>query len=122
MKRWLRWTLGILAFNTWLAFMGAVAGGAIWPGTQRLAAPIVCPERTAPPVVVTATTSSSPGRTTFTGQLICFNARGEPERPGPMQPLVVLFVIYWVAGLLVTAAIGVLMVARQNSDAPRARR
>jgi hypothetical protein len=109
--------MGTLALGTWIAFMGATVGGTVCPGSQRLAAPILCPERKTPPAVVVTTSNPSPGRTAFSAQLICFTDRGEPESPGPLLALGVLFAIYWLPALALSAGAILAIAARRKGRA-----
>jgi hypothetical protein len=82
-------------------------GIAIWPGSMKLTAPVLCPAEQPDPFVVRTTTSDSEGTST-SFSLFCMGDRGDFTEVGTWEPYGLLFLYTWAAFV----ALALLIIAR----------
>ena len=101
MKRLLWTTVGVLALGV-AAITVVSVGIAIWPGSMKLTAPVLCPTDQADPFVVRTTTSDSEGTST-SFSLFCMGDRGDFTEVGSWEPYGLLFLYTWAAFMVLSA-------------------
>jgi hypothetical protein len=76
-------------------------GIAIWPGSMKLTAPVLCSSEQPDPFVVRTTTTDSEGTST-SFSLFCMGERGDFTEVGTWEPLLLLFLYTWGAFIVLT--------------------
>ncbi|HEV7759931.1 MAG TPA: hypothetical protein VGO78_13115 [Acidimicrobiales bacterium] len=101
MKRVVWTTVGVLALGV-AAITVVSVGIAIWPGSMKLTAPVLCPADQPDPFVVRTTTSDSEGTST-SFSLFCMGDRGDFTEVGSWEPYGLLFLYTWAAFVVLSA-------------------
>lgn len=107
MKR-LFWAGIAVAVLAVAALTVSAVGIAIWPGSMKLTAPVLCSSEQPDPFVVRTTTTDSEGTST-NFSLFCMGDRGDFTEVGSWEPYGLLFLYTW--GLFV--ALALLLYARR---------
>jgi hypothetical protein len=102
-KRAIWIVLGVLVLGV-AALTVAAVGIAIWPGSMKLTAPVLCSADQPDPFVVRTTTSDSDGTST-SFSLFCMGDRGDFTEVGTWEPFGLLILYTWGLFLALTALI-----------------
>jgi hypothetical protein len=87
--------LGIVLFGLAVAAIIVVSVGiAVWPGSMKLTAPVLCPSEQPDPFVVRTTTTDADGTST-SFSLFCMGERGDFSEVGTWEPYGLLFLFTW---------------------------
>lgn len=105
-------TLGLALF---IGLMLTVVVGAVWPGSMKLLAPVLCSDATPDPFVVVDRYQVRPGETAFTYTMYCVGPTGAIDEIGWAAPFGLLTAIFSAVALVPLAvARGLLTSNRQR--------
>lgn len=94
MKKRAFWAVVIALIMAVAAITVASVGIAIWPGSMKLTAPVLCPSEQPDAHVVRTTTTTSDGTST-SFSLFCMGERGDFIEIGTWEPYGLLFLYTW---------------------------
>jgi len=111
MKKFAWVALGLVSLAVFTIVVLAI-GTAIYPGSFKWTAPMLCPDDQPDPFVIRTTTQDSEGTST-SFSLFCMGERGQFSEEGSWSPMLILFVFTYAGFVALNAvAIGLFAVRR----------